>query len=161
MKSIENYFNTRIQTKKNGAKMRDEQARVQLEMEKRAPKLAEKTLLLRAEWLDRELTEANFKNFYPYKYKICDREFMDNVVMTQDANYAYGVELPLVISSSNRNTVMYLQFVIDASDSQPVCVVKPSTGSMMVGGGITGKAGTRNFTIKTVEKIVEQIKGKK
>jgi len=29
----------------------------------------------------------------------------------------------------------------------------------MLGSGVTGKAGTRNFTLKTMTKIVEQIKG--
>ena len=52
-------------------------------MAKRAPTLAQKTLLIREEWLDKELTKDNLKNVYPYPYKVCDREFMDNVVMNQ------------------------------------------------------------------------------
>jgi hypothetical protein len=156
---IGNYFNTRIATKKNGGKMKDERERAEQEMAIRAPKLAEKTLLIREEWLDKELTADNLKNYYPYKYKVCDRAFMDEVVMSQDDKYAYAVELPYVISGSNSNSVMYLQFVIDAKDNQAVCLVKPSTGSMMLASGVTGKAGTRNFTIKTMTKIVEQIKG--
>ena len=160
IKNVENYFNMRIQTKKNGVKMRDEQERMEEEMAKRAPKLAEKTLLIREEWLDKELTEANLKNYYPYKYKICDRAFMDNVVMSLDGNYAYGVVLPYVVSSSQRNSVVYFQYVMDGTDSQAMCFVRPSTGGMMLAGGVTGKAGNRNFTIKIITKVVEQIKGK-
>lgn len=159
VKNMESYFNMRIQTKKNGAKVRDEMERAEEEMSKRAPKLAQKTLLIREEWLDKELTKDNLKNFYPYPYKICDRMFLDEVVMNQDANYAYGVELPYVMSTSHSNSVLYFQYVMDGADSQPMCVVKPSTGSMMLAGSVTGKAGTRNFTIKTIGKIVDQSKG--
>jgi hypothetical protein len=48
---------------------------------------------------------------------------------------------------------------MDAADSQMMCLVMPSTGGMMLASGVTGKAGNRNFTIKVVTKIVEQIKG--
>jgi hypothetical protein len=159
IKNIENYFNLRINTKKNGAKMRDEQERIEEEMAKRAPKLVEKTLLIREEWLDKELTEENLKTFYPYKYQICDRAFMDNVVMNLDPKYAYGVVLPYVMSTSNSNFVVYYQYAMDAADSQVMCFVKPSTGGVMLASGVTGKAGNRNFTIKVITKMVEQIKG--
>jgi hypothetical protein len=160
IKTAQNYFDLRVQTKKNGVKMRDENQRLEEDMLKRAPMLAEKTLLIRQEWLDKELTEANLKSFYPYKYMICDREFMDNVAMNLDGNYAYGVVLPYVISGSHKNSVLYFQFVMDGADSQALCVVRPSTGSMMLAGGLTGKAGNRNFTIKVMEKVVEQVQGK-
>lgn len=140
--------------------MRDEQERQEDEMSKRAPMLAEKTLLIRVEWLDKELNEAMIE-IYPFKYKICDRELMDEVAMKLDGNYAYGVVLPYVISGSRSNSVMYFQFVMDGADSQAMCVVRPSTGSMMLAGGLTGKAGNRNFTIKVMEKIMEQVKAKR
>lgn len=159
IKNIENYFNFRIKTKKNGAKLKDEQERIEEELAKRAPVLKEKILLIRKEWLDKELTEANLKNFYPYKYQICDRAFMDNVVMNSDPKYAYGVVLPYVMSNSNANYVAYHQYAMDGADSQMMCFVKPSTGGMMLASGVTGKAGNRNFTIKVVTKMVEQIKG--
>lgn len=159
IKNIENYFNFRIKTKKNGAKLKDEQERIEEELAKRAPVIKEKILLIRKEWLDKELTEANLKNFYPYKYQICDRAFMDNVVMNSDPKYAYGVVLPYVMSNSNANYVAYHQYAMDAADSQMMCFVKPSTGGMMLASGVTGKAGNRNFTIKVVTKMVEQIKG--
>ena len=159
IKNIENYFNLRINTKKNGAKMRDEQERAEEELAKRAPKLAEKTLLIREEWLDKELTEENLATFYPYKYRICDRAFMDDVVMSMNPKYAYGVVLPYVMSTSSSNFIVYYQYVMDATDSQAMCFVKPSTGGMMLASGVTGKAGNRNFTIKVITKMVEQIKG--
>ena len=159
IKGIEAYFNMRIQTKKNGARVRDEMERAEEEMSKRAPQLANKTLIIREEWLDEELTKENLKNYYPYPYQICTREFMDEVVMNEDSKYAYGVVLPYVVSSSHSNSVIYLQYVIDGTDNQTMALVKPSTGSMMLAGSITGKAGNRNFTIKVISKIVEQSKG--
>lgn len=158
IESIENYFTMRL-NKANGSKMREERERMEAEMAARAPKLAEKTLLIREEWLDKELTAANFKNYYPYKYKVCDRAFMDEVIMNKDSKYAYAVEMPNVVSGSRSNMIIYFQMVLDAQDSQAMALVRPSGGGMMLAGGITGKAGTRNFTSKTIEKIVEQIKG--
>jgi hypothetical protein len=161
VKGIESYFNMRIQTKKNGGKMRDERERVEEEMAKRAPLVKNKTLIIREEWLDKELTKENLKNYYPYPYQICTREFMDEVAMNQDGKYAYGVVMPYVVSSSHSNSIMYLQYVIDGADNQMMCLVMPSTGGMMLAGSITGKAGNRNFTIKVMEKLLEQINGKK
>ncbi len=160
IKNIESYFKTRIEVKKNGSRVRDEREKAEEEMARRAPMLANKTLIIREEWLDKELTKDNIKNYYPYPYQVCDRDFMDKVVMEQDAKYAYGVVLPYVMSSSRANYVLYFQYVMDGADSQPICFVKPSAGAMMAAGSITGKAGARNFTIKVITKMVEQSKGK-
>jgi hypothetical protein len=160
VKGIEIYFNMRIQKKKNGVSQREQQELQEVEMKIRAPKVANKTLLLRQEWLDEELTADNLKNYYPYKYQVCDRELMDKIVMEQDGNYAYGVVLPYVVSGGQRNSVIYIQYVMDGADSQPMCFVRPSMGSMMAAGSIGTKAGKRNFTIKIMEKVVEQVKGK-
>jgi hypothetical protein len=154
VKGIEDYFKFRIETKKNGAKRRDEADRAEAEMKKRAPLLAGKTLLIREEWLDEDLTEENFKTFYPYPYEICDRDEMDEIVMSQNGKYAYGVILPQVISTSQANTVVYHQFVMDGADSRPMCAV--ISQGIQIGGGKK-----RNFTPKTIAKIVEQIKGSK
>ncbi len=161
LQTIKNYFDMRIRIKKEGGKMKDERAMMEKAIEENAPKIKEKTLLVRSEWLDKELTEENFKNFYPYKYKICDREMMDNVVMTQDETYAYGVVLPYVVSSSRSNSIMYFQYVFNGGDSKMMAMVKPSGGSMMAASSFTGKAGNRNFTIKVLNKLLDQIQGKK
>jgi hypothetical protein len=84
LKNIESYFKMRIETKKNGAKRQDEIEKAEAELSRRAPTLANKTLIIREEWLDKELTKENLKNYYPYPYEICTREFMDDVAMNQD-----------------------------------------------------------------------------
>jgi hypothetical protein len=159
--NVDNYFKTRIEIKKNGSKLRDEREKAEEEMGKRAPMLANKTLIIREEWLDKELTKENIKNYYPYPYQVVDRDFMDKVVMEQDGKYAYGVVLPYVMSTSHANYILYFQYAMDGADSQPMAFVRPSTGAMMAAGSLTGKAGNRNFTIKVITKIVEQTKGGK
>lgn len=157
--SMMNYFTMRINAKTKGIKMKDQREMQIDEMAEKASMLKDRTLLIREEWLDEKLTEQTIKRVYPYKFKICDRAFMDEAVMNQDPQYAYGVELPYIISTGQSNSVMYMQFVIDAGDSRAMAWVKPSTGSMALAANVTGKAGTSNFTEKTFEKIVEQVKG--
>lgn len=160
VKGIEGYFDFRIRNKKYGEKAKDIREQAKKEMAVRAPHIAEKILLIRKEWLDKDLTESNFGKYYPYPFKVCDRDEMDRVVMSQDPKYAYAVEMPYVVSTSHSNSMLYLQYVIDATDCQPVILVMPSTGASMLGASVTGRAGTRNFTEKTLAKIVDQIKGK-
>ena len=74
-------------------------------------KLPNKILLLRTECLGDNLNANNFKDYYPYPYKICDRDFMDSVVMNQDPQYAYGMIMPEDWVGS------YCQYIIDASDN--------------------------------------------
>jgi hypothetical protein len=156
IKGIEGYFNLRLQVKKNGAKIRDERESIEEEMAKRAPSLAKKTLIVREEWLDKELTKDNIKNYYPYPVQTCTREFMDEVVMNQDSKYAYGVVLPYVVSTSRANSIIYFQYVMDGADSQALCVVAPP-GKI----GIMVAGRNKNFNIRTLAKITEQVKGEK
>jgi hypothetical protein len=159
MQTTKNYFEMRIRMKKEGSSKKDEKATIEKKIAENAPKLKDRTLLVRSEWLDEELTKANFKNHYPFKYKICDRETMDKAIMSQDETYAYGVVLPYVVSGSRSNSVIYFQYIFDAKNSEMMAMVSPSTGSMM-GAGFSGKAGNRNFTFKVMEKIRDQISGK-
>ncbi|PGH39858.1 MAG: hypothetical protein CRN43_06545 [Candidatus Nephrothrix sp. EaCA] len=159
IKSIKAYFDRRVSMKKDKVKGRDLMKLQEEEMKKRVQLLPSKTLLLREEWLEDKLTAAKFKEYYPYPFKICDKDFMDEVIMNSDAAYAYGVEMPVIISQSNRDIIIYMQYVFDAADAEPMAIVKPSTGSLMAL-SIINKAGSRNFTTKTAQKIVAQIKGK-
>jgi hypothetical protein len=68
--------------------------------------------------------------------------------------------LPYVVSGSRSNSIIYFQYIFDAKNSETMAMVSPSTGSMM-GAGFTGKAGNRNFTFKVMDKIRDQISGKK
>lgn len=170
IKEIETFFNLRIKKEREGVKIKDERARLVEEVTLRAPKIAEKTLLIREEWLDKELTADNFKQYYPYKYQICDRETMDQIVMNQDGNYAYGVQIPIVLPTlggttgnvdpNSKGTTLYIQYVMDAADNRPMAFVIPGTNKPRVS-LVTFNTGSRNFTSKTLTKIAEQIQGRK
>ncbi|AYB34197.1 hypothetical protein [Chryseolinea soli] len=160
VRAIEGYFTMRIKNKKDGEKRRDLNEQAMAAMAARAPQIANKTLIVRSEWLDEDLTESNIKNVYPYPYKVVDREEMDRIVMKQDAKYAYAVVLPYVVSSSHTNFVLYFHYIMDAADSQSSAFVKPSQGAAM-GAAYSGKAGHTNFTEKIFTKMTEQIQGKK
>ncbi|NOS91457.1 MAG: hypothetical protein HOP30_06020 [Cyclobacteriaceae bacterium] len=153
IKSIDAYFSYRIAKKKSGVSVKEEAERKEEIMMKKFPLLANKTLLIRGEWLDEKLNEEEIKKIYPFKFQVCDREMMDKVVLEQDPNYAYGVVMPTIISTSNSNMVLYLHFILDAEDSQAMWFQKPKRGQMMVGSMFSGKAGHENFTAKILKAI--------
>lgn len=146
-----------INYKKGGSNLKDAKEAAKTELATNAAKLKDKTLIIRAEWLDKELTESNFKDYYPHKYKICDREMMDEIVMSQNKDYAYGVVLPYVTPGFT----MYFQMIINAEDGKGMCAVMPSTSSMLAANSFAGHSGNRNFTIKAMNQIHDQILGKK
>jgi hypothetical protein len=166
--SIDPFFAGRIDSaEKNGGKSKggirgameasQNSQSMMAEIAKRTPKLTEKTLIIRKEWLDKDLTEETFKKIYPYKFQICDKAFMDNIVMNQDPSYAYGVLLPYVASTGTSNIVTNFHYVIDASDNQPLAIVSPFS-SMTVGMSMKSPSAPSNFTTKIIGDLVDQIK---
>ena len=123
----------------------------------RAQRLTGKTLLIREEWLDKDLNETNIKKIYPYAFKVVKRAEMDNVVMAQDGKYAYAALVPYV---HRAGSVIFFHYLIDCADGQPLAMVKPGNGAFM-GAGLAGGAGQPNFTEKIFIKMAEQISGKK
>jgi hypothetical protein len=158
IKSIQTYFNYRIAKKKSGVSSKEEQERKENQMNEKFPELAQKTLLIRSEWLDEKLNEEEIKKVYPFKFQVCDRETMDKLVLEQDANYAYGVIMPNVISASNANIVMYSQYVLDAKDSQPMWFKNYKKGFSII--GFDRKGGQENFTSKILQLIADKAQGK-
>jgi hypothetical protein len=161
MKTMTSYFDMRIRTKKEGGKMRDEREKFEQDLAAKASLIPQKTLLVRREWIDEDLNEQNLKTVYPYPYKFVTREEMDEIVMSEDPAYAYAAVLPYVMSTSNANAVMYIKYVIDCADSSPMAMIRPGYGAMTLAGGIGSKAGARNYTRKSFEAVIEQIKEKK
>jgi hypothetical protein len=158
IKSIQTYFNYRIAKKKSGVSSKEEQERKENQMKEKFPKLAQKTLLIRSEWIDEKLNEEEIKKIYPFKFQLCDREMLDKAVLEQDPNYAYGVIMPNVISTSSANIVMYSQFVLDAEDSQPMWFKNYKKGFSII--GFDGKGGQENFTSKILKLIADKAQGK-
>jgi hypothetical protein len=130
---------------------------MRVEVSGRAQQLTGKTLLIREEWLDKDLNETNIKKIYPYPYKVVKRTEMDNVVMAQDGEYAYAALVPYV---HRAGSVIFFHYLIDCADGQPLAMVKPGNGAFM-GAGLAGGAGQPYFTEKIFIKMAEQISGKK
>lgn len=151
------YFDTRIKIKKNGEKVKPGEEMNKI-IEENAPALEKRTLLIKKEWLDKELTEAKIKELYPYDFKICTKEEMEEAILSKDKTKAYFVVLPIVFTGS-KTYHFYYHYVFDCQNSHIMSFVTPSTGSML-SAGYTGKAGNKNLTIKVLKRIVEQIQGK-
>lgn len=150
------YFENRLKIKKSGEKVTagEEMNKILAE---NAPQLEKKTLLIKKEWLDKELTEAKIKELYPYEFKICSGEEMEQAILSKDKTKAYFVILPYVITGS-RTYHFYFHYVFNCENSELMCYVQPPRSAMLTA-GYSGKAGNKNLTIKVLKRIVEQIKG--
>ena len=155
VKSMAHYFDQRIRMKKEGNSRRDEMEMAQEEMDKKISGLPQKTMLLREEYVE-GVTDAALKSVYPFPYKFCSRQEMDDAVMNEDPRYAYGVILPYVLSTSQRNSVLFIKYLIDATDNMPMAFIRPKMGSIMLANGVGTNAGSRNFTVKSFEDFMEQ-----
>lgn len=65
--------------------------------------LKDKILLIAREDLDQKITEADIKKIYPYPFEICDREKIEQAILSKSPNYAY---VQLVISFRNRENLI-------------------------------------------------------
>jgi len=154
------YFDYRIRTKKNGEKV-DAQKMQEEQIKENAPKLKDMTLLIRQDWLNKDLPEASIKTHYPYKYKVVSSEEMDKAVVGQQEKTAYILILPYVISTSKTNSIMFFHYIYDAKSCALMAFVQPKMGAMMAAGNFGGKAGKRTIEKTNLEKFTEQVNGKK
>jgi hypothetical protein len=157
VKSTAAYFDSRVRMKQGGNSRRDEMELAQEQMEKKIKDLPQKTLFLREEYVE-GLTEPALKSVYPYPFQFCSRQEMDDAAMNEDARYAYGAILPYVMSTSRNNTVVFIKYIIDAADNMPMSFIRPKMGSMMLAGSVGVNSGSRNFTVKSFEEIMDQYK---
>lgn len=102
-----------------------------------APKLANKTLLLRKDWV--KMNKAEVKAVYPYDFKLVDKDEFDEAIINADAKYAYAMIVPYVESSSSATRVFFIQVAVDAEDGNYLGMSLPNAGLIMVTGGLAGK----------------------
>lgn len=159
--STANYFDYRIRKKMKGEKV-DQQEMVDEQVKENAPKLKEMNLLIRKDLLNKDLPENAISKYYPYKYTVCSKDDIDNAIMNQQDQTAYIMILPLIVSNSNNNSVMYIHYIFDAKTNQLMAYIKPSVGSLLLsgmGGGMA--AGKRTIEKVNMEKFAGIINGKK
>lgn len=126
-----------------------------------APLLKEKTLLLRKDFLSEKLTEEIIKAVYPFKYEICSKERMDEIVINGDSNYAYALIKPNVISGRNGNFIIFIQEVYSADNGCFVGLSMPSMATIMLAGSAGFGSGKKFHTEKNLEDFCESIIEKK
>lgn len=162
--AINIYFEYRIRKKKQGEKINQKEM-MEEKMKENAGKLKDMTLLLREDWLHKDLTASSVKNCYKYNYKVCTKEEMDNAIMNQQEQTAYVIILPYVTTSGNSsssNMIVYIHYIYDAKTSDLMAYIMPGYGSLIAGGyasqfGVGTSTGKRTIEKKNLEKFSEII----
>ncbi len=157
--NTKSYFDYRIRKKKNGEKINQQEV-ADNQVKENAPKLKDMTLLIRKDLLNKELPEASIGTYYGYKFKVATKEEVDNAIMSQQEQTGYIVILPTVVSNSNTNYIIYMQFIYDAKTNELMAYIRPSTLSMMGAAQIGGKAGKKTIEKNNLEKFTKIINGK-
>jgi hypothetical protein len=130
------------------------------EIAENSARLKEKTLLIREDWKDDDLTAGIIKEIYPYAFKFVSKEELEASILAGENDKAWLVVLPYVNSNSRSNSVIFVQQIIDNTDGQTLAMYMPSMGSMMLKGTIGGKSGKSYLTEKTLKEMVEKIDSK-
>lgn len=125
------------------------------EIAENSVRLKDKTLLIRDDWKDKELSLAQIKAIYPYPVRIVKGSELEEVVNGGDSTYAWFVVLPVVNSGSRTNSVIFMHQLIDNGDGEPLGMYLPGMGSMMLKASIGGESGKDRMTEKTLKKMVE------
>lgn len=80
-------------------------------------KLKFKTLLLRRDWMQPELTEAQAKYLYRYPLEVVDASTYDSLVLSGDPKYVYFLMVPkAVINMNGQNHLNYYYLLADNQD---------------------------------------------
>jgi hypothetical protein len=157
--SASNYFDYRIRKKMKGEKV-NQQDMVDEQVKENAPKLKDMNLLIRKDLLNKKLHENTIKQYYPFKYTVCSKEDIDNAIMNQQDQTAYILILPIVVSSSNSNSVTYIHYIFNTKTNELMAYIKPSMGLMVLSGMVGGGSGKPTIEKVNLEKFTNIIKGK-
>ena len=151
LESTRLYFDKRLSGEKISMKS------VKKETAENSIRLKDKTLLIRQDWLDEDLTEEKIKTIYPHPVKVVDAETLDNAVRSNDKQYAWLLNLPAINSNSRTNSVIFIQQILDNEDYTTLLYHIPSMGKMMLAAYVGGKAGKPVLTEKMLKDMVEHI----
>jgi hypothetical protein len=83
-------------------------------------KIAEKTLLLRRNWVHSYLSEGSVKAIYNFPFEIVEPIVFNNRALDADSAYAILMIIPEVISRKAKIKVNYMHLIIDAADGSPI-----------------------------------------
>jgi hypothetical protein len=150
------YFDFRVKKKEKEKNINAEEE-LNLMISQNASMLKSKTLLIREDWSDKEMSDDEIKKHYGYEYKICTKSEFETAIVNNDPGYAYFAVLPMVVSSRDKNFVVFVQYIYNCEDHKLLGFVKPGLGALM-GAGYFGKdAGDRTISKKSLKTFRKQI----
>jgi len=142
------YFEKRVVGEKFSRKSFEKEVATNSEL------LADKTLLIREDWKDDELTLGRIKEIYPHPVRTVGQRELADIVASGDPAYAWFVVVPTVNSGSNANSVIYMHQIVDNANGDVCGMYLPSTGGMILKAYIGGSAGKDRMTEKTLQDLV-------
>ncbi len=103
-----------------------------------SPSLSNMTLLIPRAELSAELDEEAVAELYPHKFKIVDKDFIDEQVLAYSDEYAYVHLLPLIAAQADAggasiSNIKYLQFIVSTKNGTMIAVNPPTTVSTPFG----------------------------
>lgn len=149
IRSTDTYFEKRVSGEKINMKS------FKKEIEDNKERLAEKTLLIRQDWVAEDLDEEKIKSIYPHPVQLVTPEELDAAVRSGDKKYAWLVILPAINSSSKSNSVIFMQQIIDNENFEILQYYLPKMGKMVLAAYVGGKVGKGVLTEKTLRAMVD------
>ena len=147
--SINGYFEHRLSGEKVTRK------KFMKEVAANSTRLKDKTLLVRDDWKDKELTLGQIKALYKHPVRVVSAKELEEAVMARDSQYAWFVVLPVVNSNSRTTSVIFAHQIVDNVDGDVLGMYIPSMGSMMLKAYAGGTSGKDRMTEKTLKEMVE------
>ncbi|HQU58612.1 MAG: hypothetical protein KDD02_25390 [Phaeodactylibacter sp.] len=98
------------------------------------PRLKEKTLLLREDWIDEAFDTSQISSLYPYAYSIVSADAFNEAVANADARYAYAMIVQKVSNSkgpgsiASSQSVFYRHYLVDAADGTVLDIIESPGG---------------------------------
>lgn len=128
------------------------------EVAQNSARLADKTLLVLEDWVDRELTLQDIKDIYPHPVRIVNEQELVALVNSKDPKYAWFVVVPVVNSGSRTNSIIFMHQIVDNGDGDICGMYLPSLGKMILKAYTGGSTGKDRMTDKTLEAMVKDMK---
>lgn len=106
-----NYLNYRVNHRKERSK------EMTLEMlQENQPRLKDKTLLLRRDWMDKRMTKAQMDKYYPFPYMIAGKDTIERLINADSSDYAVAMVVPYDMAAAPNGGLLYVQYAYDIDD---------------------------------------------
>ena len=80
------------------------------------PNLKDKILLLRRDWLDKKLTNAEITKDYPYPFLVAGADTVNRAIDSADSKYAIAIVTPFDLQAAASGGLEYVEYVYNPED---------------------------------------------